>query len=253
MKTLQTALSILEYIVNGDGNPIPPGKIAEHFGMNATSCVRILQDFCGRGYLEQVSRKAGYIAGPAAFTFVSHINSKYARIVQASIAPLKILAHEVESLVNISVIYNDYRYILYYYCPEKIYTRFIPKKTRFCDDFYTTATGRLLLATLPEKEIRSIIKKFNIFDFYGTKIDIDKFIKELSIISRNDYIYWKHPVNQIQLSGALVKIKDFPIAAIGFGTSKDLNEIVKPALETAVQNIKKQFINKDIISKYTFN
>ena len=65
MKTLQKALDLLELVSTRDGEAVTPKTASEKLGINQSSCVRLMQTLTDRGYLTQVSRRAGYTGGPA--------------------------------------------------------------------------------------------------------------------------------------------------------------------------------------------
>ena len=242
MKSLKKALDILEYIVNHNNSPITPGEAAGKLGLDPATCVRIMKEFTKQGYLEQISRRAGYVPGPAVFTFSDRNYWKYGQLAQAAIEPVKILAHKTRSVVNISVLHNTYRYILYHYSADG--GRNITLQTRYWHDFYPTATGRLLLSTAPEATVKEIHAKFGINDHSGNPVDLTAFQKELKEIAAAGYVHFRAPEARLWIIGALVRPVNFPPAAIGYGVSDDSYETeVKATLEAVKQiedNLKSQ-------------
>lgn len=242
MKSLKKALDILEYIVNHNNSPVTPSEVAGKLGLDAATCVRIMKEFTKHGYLEHVSRRAGYVPGPAVFTFSDRNYWKYGQLIQAAIEPVQTLAHKVRSVVNISVLYNTYRYILYHYSAEG--GKNIPLQTRYWHDFYPTATGRLLLSTVPEAAVKEIHAKFGIKDYTGNPVDLTVFQKELKEIAAAGHVYFRDPETKLWIIGALVRPANFPPAAIGYGISSDnCEDALKAALEAAKQiedNLKNQ-------------
>lgn len=242
MKSLKKALDILEYIVNHNNSPVTPSEAAGKLGLDAATCVRIMIEFTKQGYLEHVSRRAGYVPGPAVFTFSDRNYWKYGQLAQAAVEPVKILAHKVRSVVNISVLYNTYRYILYHYSADA--GRNIPLQTRYGHDFYPTATGRLLLSTAPEATVKEIHAKFGIKDHSGNPVDLTAFQKELKEITAAGYVHFRDPEARLWIIGALVRPADFPPAAIGYGISgNSCEDALKATLETVKQiegNLKNQ-------------
>jgi len=234
MKSLKKALDILEYIVNHDNNPVTPGETAQKLRLDPATCVRIMKEFTKQGYLEHVSRRAGYVPGPAVFTFSDRSYWKYGQLIQAAIEPIQTLAHKVRSVVNISVLYNTYRYILYHYSADG--GRNIPLQTRYWHDFYQTATGRLLLSTAPEATVKEIYAKFGIKDHSGNPVDLTAFQKELKEIAAAGYVYFRDPESRLWIIGALARPANFPPAAIGYGVSDASYEnALKATLEAAKQ------------------
>lgn len=234
MKSLKKALDVLEYIVNHNNSPVTPSETALKLGLDAATCVRIMQEFTKQGYLEHVSRRAGYVPGPAVFTFSDRNYWKYGQLIQAAMEPVKTLAHTVRSVANISVLYNTCRYILYHYSADG--GKNIPLQTRYGHDFYSTATGRLLLSTAPEATVKEINAKFGIKDHSGNPVDLTAFQKELQETAAAGHVRFRDPGTGSWIIGALIRPANFPPAAIGCGISHDRYEdALKATLEAAKQ------------------
>jgi len=234
MKSLKKALDVLEYIINHNNSPVTPGEAAKNLGLDPATCVRIMGEFTKQGYLEHVSRRAGYVPGPAVFTFSNRSHWKYAQLIQAAIEPIKILAHKVGSVVNISVMHNTYRYSLFHYSADS--SRNIPLKTRYLPDFSSTATGRLLLSTLPETTVKEICAKFGINDYSGNPVNLTAFLKELKKTAAAGHTCFFVPDVKLWIIGALARANNFPPAAIGYGIGgANYKDALKATLEAAGQ------------------
>ena len=234
MKSLKKALDVLEYIINHNNSPVTPGEAAKNLGLDPATCVRIMGEFTKQGYLEHVSRRAGYVPGPAVFTFSNRSHWKYAQLIQAAIEPIKILAHKVRSVVNISIMHDTYKYILFHYSADS--RRNIPLKTRYLPDFACTATGRLLLSTLPETTVKEICAKFDIKDHTGNPVDLTALLKELKKTATDGHVCFRAPDVKLWIIGALVRPDNFPPAAVGYGIDGDnCKDALKATLEAAGQ------------------
>ncbi len=242
MKSLKKALEILEYIVNHKNSPVTPSEVAAKLHLNAATCVRIMQEFTALGYLEHVSRRAGYVPGPAVFTFSDRHYWKYGQLIEAAIDPIKILAHKVQAVVNISVMDNSYRYILYHYSADS--RRNIQLQTRYWHDFYTTATGRLLLSMAPDSTLAGIQEQFGLKDNSGKPVDLPVFQKELQAIKAAGYVNFRDPGSGLWIIGALVRPANLPPAAIGYGTNSIACEDALKATLEAAKQIEDKFRNQ---------
>jgi len=242
MKSLKKALDVLEYIVNHNNNPVTPSEVAGKLGLDAATCVRIMKAFTQQGYLEHVSRRAGYVPGPAIFTFSDRNYWKYGQLIQAAVEPIQTLAHKTRSVVNISVLYNTYRYILYHYSATG--RKYSTLQTRYWHDFYPTATGRLLLATVPETTLKEINVKFGIKDYNGNPVDLTAFQKELKEISAAGHVCFRDPGAGLWIIGALVRPENFPTAAIGYGINNDSYEEALKATRAAARQIEDKLKNQ---------
>ncbi|OGV50288.1 MAG: hypothetical protein A2017_06785 [Lentisphaerae bacterium GWF2_44_16] len=215
MKSLHKALDILEYVLNLEGKPVTPGKAAEAIGLNECTCVRIMGEMVKRGYLEKVSRKAGYIPGPTVFA-LSNRDCGYSRLIGAAEIPIREFAIKISSMVNISVMHDKYRYILRHYSahPE----RKLVHETSYFSNCYETATGWLLLSVSSDEIIEKFIKELgvpqNIWNDLKTENDMRRKLNE---IKNTGLVEFPHPNGKWHIMGALIKAENCPLSAIGFG------------------------------------
>ncbi len=238
MKSLHKAIDILEYIINHEEGGVTPSEVAEHLKLNAATCVRIMGEFTKCGYLEQISRREGYIPGPAVFTFADRKNWKYARLAEAATTPVKKLAEEFDTVVNISVMRDTERYILYHFSGNPL--RSIPLRTRYTDDHYETATGRLLMSVCSEKALKTIIKNLGFpGDEWNDINDLKSFQRELAGIAQSGFVcFWSEKFNQ-WIIGSLVSPDGYPQAAIGYGIKSNDWEKALDKTKAAARQIEK--------------
>jgi len=74
IKVLDKAFGILELLVIASPDSVKPGAIAAALNINNASCSRILKDLSEAGYVEKISREAGYTVGPRAFTLSKQLD-----------------------------------------------------------------------------------------------------------------------------------------------------------------------------------
>ena len=242
MKCLHKTFDVLEMILNQDGRPVTPSAISEKTGINLSTCMRIVKILLERGYVDNISRREGYAAGPGVYAMAMR-ESVYSKIIEASEAPLKKLAITTRSMANISIMQHGFRYILNYYnaLPTKMPT---PKGCHYSDHYYT-ATGWLLLSTLSEAEIDEVLRLHGMPEIgKWPKIDSrDKLMKELKKIREKGFICYQD--GKIWIMGALIIADSYPPSAIGLGMSVENNpddalaltresaDSIKSALNTA--------------------
>lgn len=214
MKSLNKTLDILEYILNRDGIPSTPNEIAAAIKINATTCSRIISELMERGYIEKISRRSGYVPGPVLYALNTR-QSPYADIAKAAESPVRELAMQTSAMINISVLKDGVRYVLYFYSGDE--KKKFPLRTKYLDH-YDTATGRLLLSTASEEDIDTVIKKLDFPKELWDGIDNkEKFMKELAKTAKNGTV--KYQQNGIWIIGSLVNAQGYPPAAIGFGVA----------------------------------
>jgi DNA-binding IclR family transcriptional regulator len=228
MKSLQKTLDILEYITCQNGRGITPSELSKKCGVNITSCVRMVQTLADRGYLEQLSRREGYVPGPASAAF-GYRKNKYNKLIEGAIEPLKKLSQRTRGMVNISVIHRDKRYLLYF-CgatPNINLQRFSMKW-----HYLENATERLLLAAKPQEDRKRIINQIGLPDIYGS---MEEFEHELDEILNQGYVKFWSTFQNYWIVGGVVIVPEYPIAAIGFAvpTEADADLAIGYVLEAA--------------------
>lgn len=202
MKSLHKTFDILEYVILQNGRKVLPSEIAEALDINLATCTRILGELVKRGYLEKVSRKSGYIAGPMIVS-LSTRNQIYKRIAEAAEEPVRQLSETLKCQVNIAVLNQSQRVMLAYHLAD--HRTFPWKKFRF-EDHWDTATGRLLLAALNNSEARTICKHGGITPYpaeYFEQIRLDGCVQ--------------FDLDDLCIIGHLIRVPGYPVAAIGFG------------------------------------
>lgn len=142
MKSLHKAVALLEFLAEQDGIPRTPSEMSTATGLNAPTCVRLVSEWCRMGYAIQISRTAGYIAGPRATTLGDRKDC-YARLAKAATTPLRILAEQLSCLASLSVLHQGEKYVLRHYDCDPKYEFALPISS---PHLLTTASGRLLLA-----------------------------------------------------------------------------------------------------------
>jgi len=249
VKSLAKTLDILEYIFNKNGAPATPGEVAENIEINAATCSRIIGELAGRGYIERVSRRSGYIPGPVLYA-LNLRRSPYGNIAAAAKEPIKKLAGELSTIINIAVMKNAYRYMLYFYTadPNKKFGLW----TEYFTDHYSTATGRLLLSVASPEEIDFVIKKLGLpkGEWNGIKTK-DALLKELAGIAKSGFV--KYPQNDIWVVGRIFKAPGYPHAAIGFGVeTEEKADLALSLLEKTVSDIERNLSlnNEEKLSFY---
>lgn len=202
MKSLHKTFDILEYVILRNGKKVLPSEAAEALDINLATCTRIMGELVKRGYLEKVSRKSGYIAGPMIVSLNTR-NQLYKRIADAAAEPVRQLSEALNCQVNIAVLNQAQRVMLAFHLAD--YPVFPWQKFRF-EDHWDTATGRLLLATLEKGEAKAICKSAGITPFpadYFEQLRKDGFVR----------FAW----NDLCIIGHLIRVPGYPPAAFGFG------------------------------------
>lgn len=153
IKVLDKSFAILEEIIASTPQPLGPLALAKKLGLNRTTCSRILRMLLEAGYIVQVSRQAGYAAGPRIVT-LNNMAQYQSRLLTRAIPVVDQLAETVGDSVLISQVCRGKRYVLYHRNCNP--AREVRLDRPAYDDLYSTATGVVEMAHLPREEALSL-------------------------------------------------------------------------------------------------
>ncbi len=149
IKVMDKTFAILEEIVKATPQPLGPQKLAEKLELNAATCSRILKVLLASGYIVQVSRQAGYVAGPRILT-LSNLADVEGNMLRQAVPVADALARELGESTIIAQLCREQRYVLFlvnYNAKLNIH----PRQLAY-NDVFLTATGIMAAAHLSAKE-----------------------------------------------------------------------------------------------------
>jgi DNA-binding IclR family transcriptional regulator len=146
------ALDILEYIARDSGRAYSLTEVAEALNMHQATCVNILQTLVEKNYLEHLGRKKGYRLGPMAYNLTNNLS--YSQdLVLAAKDVMEDLTNRLNETSILGIIRNQKRFIVHLVNSDQD----LQVRSRTERNIYETASGRVLLAYLSEKERASLI------------------------------------------------------------------------------------------------
>lgn len=155
IQVINRALTIIEFIASTPGTPKTLTEIANHAGINQATCAHIVKTLVSRNYLEQVSRREGYIIGPMFYSISSSDTDR--KHLAATAGPLmEELSKSLSEDTVLSIFQNNTKFVIYQAFGEHEVQ--LKKDTSGLHDIYQTATGRLLLAYLDRDSVDKIIE-----------------------------------------------------------------------------------------------
>jgi len=219
IKVLKKTFDIIEYIGARNGRPVLPGEIVDALNLNQPTTIRILKDLVELGYLDQVSRQAGYCLGPLAYWVTQ--GKQYMHQLTSMADPIvNDCARDIGNSVLFAVLHDTSRYILahYNYNPNVI----IELDTPLYDDLYETATGRVLLAFCDRKQREKIIRSLGTpsQEDWSEASTPDKLKKCLGKIKKDGFE--KNLSPRFQIAAFPVYSNDKFIAALGASVPPNL-------------------------------
>ena len=209
MKSLQKTFDILEYVILQNGKRVTPSEAAAAVGINISTCTRIMTTLVNRGYLVHISRKEGYMAGPMIVSLNTR-DSLFKQMANAAAEPIFHLSTTLTKQVNASILHGHSRVMLTFYFRSYYYmTR--PWQRFFFRDHWDTATGRILISSLNDREAKKIIQETGGPEKYPAE--------EIARIRENGFVRFERD-GKIAI-GHAVKCQGFPLMALGFATDKE--------------------------------
>ncbi|MEK6481190.1 IclR family transcriptional regulator C-terminal domain-containing protein [Catalinimonas sp. 4WD22] len=158
IQVLHRAFDILEFIANSGRKDVPLKDIADGLNLNHGTCANIIKTMLDRNYLQKTASK-GYGIGTMPY-FITGDFSDTLGLVKAATLPMEKLTETINESCMLGILRNDIR-ISIHEVQANQELRVINKKEK---PVYQTASGRVLLAYLPETKIKEHIKKYGLPD-----------------------------------------------------------------------------------------
>ena len=189
VQVILKAFDIIELVAQRDGQAISLTEISEELDLNQATAANIITTMVSRGYIEHIGKKKGYRLGPAAYRLTNEIPYEQDLVIAAREVMEELTAKINESCI-LGVLRNNKRYILHAVnAVQEVQVQLHSER-----NIYETATGRLLLSYLSEK-------------------DLDRFILHTGL---PDATLWAESNTKEKLVAALEKIKNEELAQTNF-------------------------------------
>lgn len=185
VQVILKGFNILELVASRNGLAVSLTEIAQELNINQATSANIINTLVARGYLEHIGKKKGYKLGPAAYRLTNEVTYEK-DIVNASKDLMEELTEKINESCLLGILRNNKRYILHCVnCNQDIQV-----KLRSERNVYETASGRLLIAFLSDKERERFIQfnglpDKNIWEQASTTSSLSN---ELLIIKNNEFV-----------------------------------------------------------------
>jgi len=153
IQVIVRAIDILEFVAQHGKEPIQLIKIAENAGLSQPTTANIVKTLVIKNYLEQVGRKEGYRLGVNAFHLTGNLSYNQ-NLILAAKDLMEDLTRQLNETCLMGVIRNNKRYVLHAVQSDQD----LQVRIRTEAEIYQTASGRLLVAYLAEKELDKLIQ-----------------------------------------------------------------------------------------------
>jgi DNA-binding IclR family transcriptional regulator len=185
VQVLIKAFDIIELVVQRNGQAISLTEISNELEINQATAANIINTMVSRGYMEHIGKKKGYRLGPSAYRLTNEIPYEQ-DLVNAARSIMDELTAKINESCILGILRNQKRYILH--AVNAIQE--IQVQLRSERNIYETASGRLLLAYLSEKELERHIQQNGLPDatIWEGAQTIEGFMAFLNEIKKDNFV-----------------------------------------------------------------
>ena len=204
IKVIHRAFDILELCAKNAEQVHSLSEIADKLQLNHTTCANIMKTLVTRNYIEQVGYKKGYRLGAMAYHLTGNFSFRK-DLVQLAKKQMEELVEELNETCILSVLRKtDMKRIVLHEVQSR---NELSVRTTVEKDVYNAATGRLLLAFLPDRDIDIIIGKFGLpnINRWPEAITKDKLWLEIKKIRENGIVFQYDSNHIVGLAVPVVK------------------------------------------------
>jgi len=185
IQSVDRALDILE-VLSANNSELSLGEIAARSGLNSSTCHHLLSTLVARGYVGQNPRGRSYFIG----TKILELSSSRVRqfnLVEMAMPELRRLNQQTRETVHLAVMQgHELTTLALLESPHPI--RVSTDGASKANAAHATATGKAILAWLPEMEIARVIAEKGLTSFTDRTItNIADLMEDLRHVRRNGY------------------------------------------------------------------
>jgi len=185
IQSVERALDILEILADADGE-MPLNELATSAGLNTSTCHHLLATLVKRGYAGQTPRTRSYFLGPG-ITDLSDSRLRQFNLSEIAMPELRRLNDTTLESVHLAVLQGT-SLVTFAKLDSKLPIRVGSDDGMKADAAHATATGKAILAWLPEPEIARVIAHGGLKRFTDKTIStISELMEDLRLVRRNGY------------------------------------------------------------------
>jgi IclR family acetate operon transcriptional repressor len=185
IQSVDRALDILE-VLSASGTELALGEIASRSGLNSSTCHHLLSTMVARGYVGQSRRGRSYFLGSKILELSSNRLRQF-NLVEVAMPELRRLNQQTRETVHLAVMQgHELTTLAMLESPHPI--RVATDSAGKANAAHATATGKAILAWLPEMEIARVIAEKGLTAFTDKTItNIADLMEDLRHVRRNGY------------------------------------------------------------------
>jgi IclR family transcriptional regulator, acetate operon repressor len=185
IQSIDRALDLLDILAAADGE-LALGEIAAKAGLNSSTCHHLLATLSQRGYVGRNPRGRTYFLG-ARITELSNRRLKQFNLIDIAMPELRHLNHATGESVHLAVLQGS-ALVTLAKLDSRLPVRVGSDETGMANAAHATATGKAILAWLPEAEIARVIAGNGLRRFTEKTIGtIAELMEDLRLVRRNGF------------------------------------------------------------------
>lgn len=153
VQVLIKAFDILELVAQRKGQPISLTEISDELQLNQATAANIINTIVSKDYLEHIGKKKGYRLGLSAYRLTNAVAYEQ-DLINAAREPMEQLTAKLNETSILGILQNQKRFILHVVNSNQD----IQVQIRSERNVYETASGRLLLAYLTDRELERFLQ-----------------------------------------------------------------------------------------------
>ena len=187
IQSVERTLDIMTCISNNKGEPVTVSQISQQTGINKSTCCHLIETLVERGFLNQVSRSAGYVLGIYAYNLTRY-NSYHRDLIFNAMPVLRWAKNKTQCTSVLTKLIDGEKFVLCY--SEYTNNSLKERGDLYKGALYDTATGRSMLSTLKPKELKQVVDKVGLptQDEWPGVDSFAKLEEELDKISKQKFV-----------------------------------------------------------------
>ena len=185
IRSVARALDILEAMSKASGN-LPLSRLSKEVGLNVSTCHHIIATLAARGYVTQNADTRAYALGNKVFA-LSEARARQFDLLEVAMPAVRALNEKTGEAVHLAVI--QARELVSVAKLDSLHA--VNVDSGFAGKSHAahaTASGKAILAWLPEAEQKAILEAKGMTAFTGHTItDPEKLKEELALVRRHGY------------------------------------------------------------------
>ena len=156
INSVHKAMKVLSIISDSENKPITLSEISQKTGINASTCAHIVSTLAHDGYVEKVSHRQCYILGPETY-ILTRFGQYDNELISICNPIMRWLKKRHDYTVTLSGIRNYAKFNIHRL--DKNHRVILSNEGFMHDDIWVTASGRILLVNMNERELRDLYDK----------------------------------------------------------------------------------------------